>query len=78
MDGRRRQQLRADAPFRVNFRIAELDALLAALCAEGCKVLEKTDASDYGKFGWGHGPGGQQGATVGGAGWLLVGNRGIL
>ena len=26
--------------------------LLAALRAEGCEVLEKTDDSEYGKFGW--------------------------
>jgi predicted enzyme related to lactoylglutathione lyase len=40
------------APFMVNYRVADLDALLAALRAEGCNVLEQTDNSDYGKFGW--------------------------
>ncbi len=40
------------APFMVNYRVADLAALLAALRAEGCNVLEKTDDSEFGKFGW--------------------------
>ena len=40
------------APFMVNYRVADLAALLAALRAEGCNVLEKMDDSEYGKFGW--------------------------
>lgn len=40
------------APFMVNFRVADLHALLAALRAEGCNVLDKVDESDFGKFGW--------------------------
>ncbi|MDB5860307.1 MAG: glyoxalase [Ramlibacter sp.] len=40
------------APFVVNYRVADLAALLQALRDEGCKVLEKTDDSEYGKFGW--------------------------
>jgi predicted enzyme related to lactoylglutathione lyase len=40
------------APFMINYRVADLAALLAALRAEGCNVLEKTDDSEYGKFGW--------------------------
>lgn len=42
----------SDAPFMVNFRVADLHGLLAALRAEGCQVLEKVDESEYGKFGW--------------------------
>lgn len=42
----------SDAPFMVNYRVADLYALLAALRAEGCNVLEKTEESAYGKFGW--------------------------
>lgn len=42
----------SDAPFMVNFRVADLHGLLAALRAEGCEVLEKVDESEYGKFGW--------------------------
>ncbi len=40
------------ASFMINFRVADLDALLAALRAEGCNVLDKTESSDFGKFGW--------------------------
>lgn len=38
--------------FMVNYRVADLHALLAALRAEGCNVLEKVDDSEFGKFGW--------------------------
>jgi predicted enzyme related to lactoylglutathione lyase len=40
------------AAFMVNFRVADLDALLAALRAEGCRVLDATETSEQGKFGW--------------------------
>lgn len=40
------------APFMINYRVDDLPALLAALRDEGCNVLEKTDDSEYGKFGW--------------------------
>ena len=42
----------AKAAFMVNYRVDNLTALLAALREEGCNVLEKTDDSEYGKFGW--------------------------
>jgi predicted enzyme related to lactoylglutathione lyase len=38
--------------FMVNYRVADLHGLLAALRAEGCDVLEKTEESEFGKFGW--------------------------
>ena len=38
--------------FMVNFRVADLHALLAALRAEGCNVQDKVDESEFGKFGW--------------------------
>ena len=38
--------------FMINFRVADLDALLAALRAEGCNVVDKTETSEQGKFGW--------------------------
>jgi predicted enzyme related to lactoylglutathione lyase len=38
--------------FMINYRVADLAGLLAALRSEGCNVLEKTDDSGYGKFGW--------------------------
>lgn len=40
------------SPFMINYRVADLPGLLAALRAEGCNVLDKTDESEYGKFGW--------------------------
>lgn len=40
------------APFMINFRVADLHALLAALRAEGCEVMDKVDESEFGKFGW--------------------------
>ena len=38
--------------FMVNYRVDDLDAVLQSLRDEGCIVLEKTDDSEYGKFGW--------------------------
>lgn len=40
------------ASFMVNYRVADLHGLLAELRSEGCDVLEKTDDSEFGKFGW--------------------------
>lgn len=40
------------APFMVNYRVADLRALIQALRKEGCNVLDKTEESEYGKFGW--------------------------
>ena len=38
--------------FMVNYRVEDLGALLQVLRQEGCEVLDKTDESDFGKFGW--------------------------
>jgi catechol 2,3-dioxygenase-like lactoylglutathione lyase family enzyme len=38
--------------FMINFRVADLVALLAALKAEGCTIVDKVEASEQGKFGW--------------------------
>lgn len=38
--------------FMVNYRVDDLDALLASLRAAGCAVDEKTQADENGKFGW--------------------------
>jgi len=38
--------------FMVNYRVEDLAAVLRSLRDEGCNVLEKTDDSEYGKFGW--------------------------
>ena len=40
------------SPFMVNYRVADLRALLQVLREEGCDVLDKMDDSEYGKFGW--------------------------
>lgn len=40
------------ASFMLNYRVDDLDAVLQLLRDEGCNVLEKTDDSGYGKFGW--------------------------
>ncbi len=38
--------------FMVNYRVSDLHGLLAALRDEGCTVLDKTEESEHGKFGW--------------------------
>ena len=38
--------------FMINYRVENLAVVLQALRDEGCKVLEKTDDSECGKFGW--------------------------
>jgi predicted enzyme related to lactoylglutathione lyase len=40
------------ASFMVNYRVADLHALLATLRAEGCQVEDKVEESEFGKFGW--------------------------
>ena len=42
----------ANSAFVINYRVDDLASLLRALRDEGCNVLEKTDDSEYGKFGW--------------------------
>ncbi len=42
----------SSASFMINFRVADLDALLAALRTEGCNVMDKTETTEQGKFGW--------------------------
>jgi predicted enzyme related to lactoylglutathione lyase len=40
------------SPFMINYRVEDLEAVVQALRDEGCDVLEKTDASEYGTFAW--------------------------
>src|SRR5262245_56113672 len=40
------------ASWMINFRVADLNALLAALRNEGCNVMDQSEDSEYGKFGW--------------------------
>jgi predicted enzyme related to lactoylglutathione lyase len=42
----------SQSSFMINYRVDNLLELLTALRAEGCHVLEKTDISEYGGFGW--------------------------
>lgn len=39
------------ADFMVNFRVADLHGLIAALRAEGCEVVGEPQESEQGKFG---------------------------
>ena len=48
------------ARFMINFRVADLDGLIAALRAEGCAVAEQIERSEYGAFGWVMDPEGQR------------------
>ena len=36
----------------VNYRLEDLLALVKVLREEGCKVLDKNDDAEYGKFAW--------------------------
>jgi predicted enzyme related to lactoylglutathione lyase len=38
--------------FMVNYIVKDLHAVLRTLRSEGCDVDEKTQESEYGKFGW--------------------------
>ena len=40
------------APFMVNYRVDDLDALLTVLREEGCEVDDKTEDGELGKVGW--------------------------
>jgi predicted enzyme related to lactoylglutathione lyase len=41
-----------EQPFMVNFRVADLDAMLAQLRSAGVEVIEAPVESEYGRFGW--------------------------
>ncbi len=42
----------SSARFMINYRVADLDGVRAALLEEGCAVDERVESSEYGKFGW--------------------------
>jgi catechol 2,3-dioxygenase-like lactoylglutathione lyase family enzyme len=48
------------APFMINYRVSDLDAMLAQLRAAGATVDEKVEDTDYGKFGWATDPDGNR------------------
>jgi predicted enzyme related to lactoylglutathione lyase len=39
-------------PFMINYRVENLDALLAVLKEEGVEIVGEPEAYEYGKFGW--------------------------
>ena len=43
---------RPDQAFMVNFRVADLDAMLAQLRSAGVEVIDALEESEYGRFGW--------------------------
>lgn len=47
-------------PFMINFRVADLDALLAKLRSEGVTVDERAEKSEFGYFGWATDPEGNR------------------
>ena len=42
----------SEKPFMLNYRVHDLDALLAQLRSEGVDVDPKTEKSEFGYFGW--------------------------
>lgn len=44
----------------LNYRVADLDAMLAQLRADGVMVDEKVESYDYGRFGWATDPEGNR------------------
>ena len=40
------------SPFMVNYRVRDLDAMLAQLRAAGVQVEDRVEDYDYGRFGW--------------------------
>jgi catechol 2,3-dioxygenase-like lactoylglutathione lyase family enzyme len=40
------------SPFMINYRVDDLDAILAALRAEGCELDARIEESEFGRFGW--------------------------
>ena len=48
------------SPFMVNYRVRDLDAMLAQLRATGARVEERVEEYDYGRFGWAYDPEGNR------------------
>jgi len=40
------------ASFMINYRVEDLHGVLETLRAEGCNVVDRTEESEYGAFGW--------------------------
>lgn len=43
---------RADQAFMLNFRVTNLDAMLAQLRSAGVEVIESNEESEFGRFAW--------------------------
>jgi predicted enzyme related to lactoylglutathione lyase len=41
-----------NARFMINYRVADLHALVAVLKEEGCQIHGSTEESEFGKFAW--------------------------
>lgn len=50
----------SEKPFMINFRVTDLDALLAQLRREGVEVDERREKSEFGHFGWAMDPEGNR------------------
>jgi predicted enzyme related to lactoylglutathione lyase len=48
------------SPFMVNFRVRDLDAMLAQLAAGGAEVEAPSEQHEYGRFGWATDPEGNR------------------
>jgi predicted enzyme related to lactoylglutathione lyase len=48
------------SPLMVNYRVANLDAMLAQLRAAGAQVDDRIEDYDYGRFGWASDPEGNR------------------
>jgi predicted enzyme related to lactoylglutathione lyase len=42
----------SDAPFMINYRVDDLDGLLASLRADGIEILKGPESDQNGKFAW--------------------------
>ncbi len=42
----------SQSPFMINYRVADLDGLLAQLRREGVEVEDRVEESSYGRFAW--------------------------
>ena len=52
------------AAFMVNYRVRDLDAMLAQLRAAGAQVEDRVEEYEYGRFGWASDPEGNQAIEV--------------
>lgn len=43
-----------DQPLMINYRVDDLDAMLAQLRAAGVDVVTEVEESEFGRFGWAH------------------------